>query len=203
MPIADATRACAPKLPNVRCPLRARGPPAPTNRLLPMPDKTWTRPTSIFRIFCSRNTTSSARSRNVVNLCMSTLCSVPTCSMLRCSHPISSVYQDIQMYLIEDRVRNWQEGRGAHPCCYEHTPRYTLARLQSHSDLFISSVFFQSYRVVHCGVFVANCMQTVMILNTRQMRTLTSPSYGFLGRPLSLASNRRSNSRWKRSGQRA
>jgi hypothetical protein len=27
------------------------------------------------------------------------------------------------------RVRNRQEGRGAHSCRYEHTPRYTLARL--------------------------------------------------------------------------
>jgi len=57
------------------------------------------------------------------------VCPLFSSHLLRCSHPISSVYQDIQMYSIEDRVRNRQEGRGAHPCRYEHTPSYTLARL--------------------------------------------------------------------------
>ena len=72
-----------------------------------------------------------------------------------------------------DRVRNRQEGRGAHPYRYEHTPRYTLARLTFRSSVFclILSVFPRSYRVVHCRVFVTNCTETVMILSTILERT--------------------------------
>lgn len=80
-------------------------------------------------------TKSQAATTESVKVQIETLLKVDLTSLSHSKHFLT-------MTVRSDSVRNWQEGRGAHPCSYKHTPRDVFSQLapQSLVSCLIASI---------------------------------------------------------------